>query len=58
MFWPAGSMDPIFMSYVYLDGIQVKVREDGLVVSVTLVIALGINREGYWEILGFALGAS
>jgi transposase-like protein len=45
-------------SYVYLDGTQVKVREDDRVVPATLVIAFGINREGYREILGFALGAS
>lgn len=44
--------------YLWLDATFPKVREGGRVQSTALVIAMGVNREGYREILGFALGAA
>jgi len=44
-------------AYLYLDATQVKVREDGQVQNSTVVIAFGVNSEGYREVLGFAMGA-
>jgi len=38
--------------FVWLDAMQIKSREEGRVVSVTAVMAIGVNHEGYREILG------
>jgi len=44
--------------YVWLDATFPKVREDGRVQSTALVTAIGVNQEGYREILGISLGSS
>jgi transposase-like protein len=44
--------------YVWLDALYVKVRQNHRVVSLALVIAIGVNREGERVLLGFDLGAS
>ena len=38
--------------FVWLDAMQIKSREGGRVVNVTAVMAIGVNHEGYREILG------
>jgi transposase-like protein len=38
--------------YVWLDALQVKCREDGRVVNVACVIAIGIRHDGHREVLG------
>jgi len=43
--------------YVYLDGIALKRTWGGEVRSVSVLVAIGVNREGYREILGVAEGA-
>jgi putative transposase len=43
--------------YVYLDGIALKRTWGGEVRSVSILVAIGVNREGYREILGVAEGA-
>lgn len=43
--------------YVYLDGIALKRSWAGEVRNVSVLVAVGVNREGYREILGVAEGA-
>jgi len=43
--------------YVYLDGISMKRSWSGEVKNVSVLVAIGVNREGYREILGVAEGA-
>ena len=38
--------------FVWLDAMQIKNREGGRVVNVTAVMAIGVNSDGYREILG------
>jgi transposase-like protein len=44
--------------YVWLDATFPKVRTDGRVVSMALVIAIGVNARGEREVLGLDVGAS
>jgi len=44
--------------YVWLDATYVKVRHDGRIVSVAVIIAVGVNNTGRREILGMTIGAS
>lgn len=43
--------------YVYLDGIFLKRSWGGEVRNVSILVAIGVNKEGYREILGVAEGA-
>jgi transposase-like protein len=43
--------------YVYLDGIALKRSWAGEVRNVSVLVAIGVNKEGYREILGVAEGA-
>ena len=43
--------------YVYLDGISLKRSWGGEVRNVSVLVAIGVNNEGYREILGIAEGA-
>jgi transposase-like protein len=44
--------------YVWLDATFVKVRRDGRVVSVAIVVAIGVRDTGEREVLGFDVGPS
>ena len=44
--------------YLWLDGLTQKVREGGRIVSVTVVVATGVNAEGRREILGLEVGTA
>jgi transposase-like protein len=44
--------------YLWLDALYVKVRQNGRIVSMALVIAIGVRQSGEREILGLDLGAS
>ena len=44
--------------YVWLDATYVKVRRDGRIVSVAVIIAVGVNSTGRREVLGMTIGAS
>lgn len=44
--------------YVWLDALYLKVRQNHRIVSLALVIALGVDTDGWRHILGFGLGAS
>jgi putative transposase len=39
-------------TYVWMDALSQKVREGGRIISVAVVIAVGVNRDGHREILG------
>jgi putative transposase len=44
--------------YVWLDATYVKMRHNGRIVSVAVIIAVGVNSDGRREVLGMAVGAS
>ena len=44
--------------YLWLDATYLKVRQDGRIVSVAVVIAIGVNGDGRREVLGLDIGAS
>jgi len=44
--------------YLWLDATYLKVRQDGRVVSMAAVIAIGVNAEGRREVLGLDVGPS
>ena len=44
--------------YVWLDATYVKVRQNGRIVSVAVIIAVGVNSDGRREVLGMSIGAS
>jgi len=45
-----------FYPVVFMDAIHFKVREEGHIVTKAAYIALGINGEGYKDILGIWIG--
>lgn len=44
--------------YLWLDATHLKVRENGQVVSCAVLVAYGLNDDGYREVLGLSIGAS
>ncbi len=44
--------------YLWLDATYVKVRQDGRIVSVAVIIAVAVNDQGRREILGMTIGPS
>jgi transposase-like protein len=44
--------------YVWLDATYLKVRQDGRIVSVAVIVATGVNGDGRREVLGMDIGAS
>ncbi len=44
--------------YVWLDATYVKVRQDGRVASMAVVLAIGVRATGEREVLGVDVGAS
>jgi transposase-like protein len=44
--------------YLWLDATHLKVREAGRVVSNAVVVAYGLNEDGYREVIGMSVGAS
>jgi len=55
--WQNRVLDKMY-PIIYLDAIHYKVRDDGKIVSKAAYICLGINREGYKDILGIWIGES
>ena len=43
---------------IWIDATYVKVRRNGRIVSVAVIIAVGVNTDGRREVLGMAIGAS
>ena len=44
--------------YLWIDATYVKVRRNGRVVSVAVIVAVGVNADGRREVLGIAVGPS
>jgi len=44
--------------YLWLDATYVKVRQNGRIVSVAVIVAVGVNGDGRREVLGMAIGPS
>lgn len=44
--------------YVWLDAMYVKSREDGRIANVAVIVATGVNAQGYREILGMDVNTS
>jgi putative transposase len=44
--------------YLWIDATYVKVRQNGRIVSVAVIIAVGVNGDGRREVLGMEIGAS
>jgi len=44
--------------YLWLDATYVKVRQNGRIVSVAVIVAVAVNSDGRREVLGMAVGAS
>ena len=44
--------------YVWLDATYVKVRQNGRIVSVAVIVAVGVNSDGRREVLGMDIGPS
>lgn len=44
--------------YLWIDATYVKVRQDGRVVSVAVIVAVGVNSDGRREVLGMDVGPS
>jgi putative transposase len=44
--------------YLWIDATYVKVRQEGRIVSVAVIIAVGANADGRREVLGLEIGAS
>src|ERR671935_1652394 len=44
--------------YLWIDATYVKVRQQGRIVSVAVIIAVGVNSDGRREVLGMAIGPS
>ena len=44
--------------YLWIDAIYVKVRQNGRIVSVAVIVAVGVNADGRREVLGMDIGVS
>ena len=44
--------------YLWIDATYVKVRQDGRIVSVAVIVAVGVNTDGRREVLGLDVGPS
>jgi transposase-like protein len=44
--------------YIWIDATYLKVRQNGRIVSVAVIIAVGVNTDGRREVLGMDIGAS
>lgn len=55
--WQSRPLAPMYF-VVWMDGIVFKVRQNGKVVNKTIYLAVGLNPEGFKEVLGMWLGES
>src|SRR3972149_5854237 len=53
--WQSRPLDSVYL-IVYLDALHLKMRQSGQVKNQAVYLALGINREGYKELLGLWVG--
>lgn len=55
--WQTRPLDSVY-PFLFLDAIHFKVREDGKIVNKAAYIVLGIDMEGYKDILSITIGAN
>lgn len=55
--WQSRPLSPVYF-VVWMDGIVFKVRYNGKVVNKTIYLAVGLNADGFKEVLGMWLGES
>lgn len=53
--WKNRPLNAYYFSYIYVDAMYIKVREDNKVVSKAVYIACGVNEKGYREIIGIQI---
>jgi transposase-like protein len=51
-------IDGKIQAFLWLDVTYVKVRENGRIVSVAVIVAVAVNNDGRREVLGMTIGAS
>jgi putative transposase len=56
--WRARPLDAGPYAFIWLDALNVKVRDHGRVVNTAALVATGVNQTGQREILGLELGAA
>lgn len=56
--WNERSLAGKRFPFVIVDAMQVKIRQKGCVVPQSALIAVGVNEEGYREVLGVKIGDS
>ena len=44
--------------YLWIDATYVKVRQNGRIASVAVIVAVGVNSDGHREVLGMGIGPS
>ena len=54
--WRNSPLEAVY-PYMFVDGIWLKRSRGGVVQSVSVLVAIGVNKEGYREILGVAEGS-
>lgn len=50
--WQQRTLEPIYFA-VWMDGIMIKIREDGKVINKCIYIVIGLKPDGIKEVLGF-----
>ncbi len=50
--WQQRSLEPVYFA-VWMDGVVIKIREDGKVINKCVYIVIGLTAEGMKEVLGF-----
>jgi putative transposase len=56
--WRNRPLDKGPYTFVWIDALAMKVREGGRIVSAAVLVATGVNAEGYREILGVDVGSA
>ncbi|MGA3015172.1 MAG: IS256 family transposase [Bacteroidales bacterium] len=49
--WQQKPLEPVYY-IIWMDGIVMKVRQNGKVINKTIYLIIGVNRDGYKEVLG------
>lgn len=56
--WNERSLEAVAYPFVIVDALQLKIRKGGRVIPQSAVLAVGVNAEGYREVLGLMIGDS
>jgi len=53
--WQSRPLEPIY-TFVFMDAIHYKVREDGQIKSKAAYVVLGVNKDGFKDVIGIWIG--